>query len=83
MKTVLPLLVTLTLSRAAPRKVPFVPDVVFPPVPENGKTFSNLNITVVTTCRHLTGGHSFHALLHSLLHQTSSCAFAKLQKATI
>jgi hypothetical protein len=44
MQTVLPLLVTLALALAAPHKVPFVPDVVFPPVPEDGKTFSNLNI---------------------------------------
>jgi hypothetical protein len=49
MKTVLPLLVTLELALAAPRKVPYVPDVVFPPVPGHGKTFSNLNITVLTT----------------------------------
>ena len=40
MKTELVLLVTLQLALAAPRKVPYVPDVVFPPVPEDGKTFS-------------------------------------------
>jgi hypothetical protein len=44
MTTVLPLLVTLQLALAAPRKVPYVPDVVFPTVPEDGKTFSNFNI---------------------------------------
>jgi hypothetical protein len=37
MKTVLPLLVTLQLALAAPRKVPYVQDVVFPPVPDDGK----------------------------------------------
>ena len=44
MTTVLPLLVTLQLAIAAPRNVPYVPDVVFPPVPEGGKTFHYLNI---------------------------------------
>jgi len=44
MTTVLPLLLTLQLALAAPRNVPHVPDVVFPPVPEDGKTFSNLNV---------------------------------------
>jgi hypothetical protein len=45
MTTVLPLMVTLLqLALAAPRKVPYVPDVVFPPVPEDGKTFSKLTI---------------------------------------
>jgi len=43
MTTVLPLLATLQLALAAPLTVPYVPDVVFPPVPDDGKTFSNLN----------------------------------------
>jgi hypothetical protein len=44
MTRVLLLLVILQLALAAPRKVPYVPDVVFPPVPEGGKTLSNLNV---------------------------------------
>ena len=44
MTTVLPLLVTLQLALAAPRNVLHVPDVVFPPVPEDGKTVSYLNM---------------------------------------
>jgi hypothetical protein len=38
MKTVLFLVVTFQTSLMAPRKLPHVPDVVFPPVPDDGKT---------------------------------------------
>jgi hypothetical protein len=42
MKTVLLLVVTLQLALTAPRKIPYVPDVVFPPVPEDGKSNQHL-----------------------------------------
>ncbi|GFG33885.1 hypothetical protein Cfor_09856 [Coptotermes formosanus] len=41
MKTVLLLVVTLQLALTAPRKIPYVPDVVFPPVPEDARLSSH------------------------------------------
>jgi hypothetical protein len=47
MQTALIVLVTSQLVLSAPRKIPYVPDAVFPPVPEDGK--NNHHIEYITT----------------------------------